>query len=51
MRSDGRTLAMLNIWHPDVADWEPYTSYSRNQAFARPVCHRLWIYSVLELTI
>ena len=21
MRSDGRTLAMLNIWHPDVADW------------------------------
>ncbi len=22
-RHDGRTLAMLNIWHPEVADWTP----------------------------
>lgn len=22
-RRDGRSLAMLNIWHPDVADWTP----------------------------
>jgi len=22
-RYDGRSLAMLNIWHPDIADWAP----------------------------
>ncbi len=22
-RDDGRSLAMLNIWHPDIADWAP----------------------------